>query len=107
MYVYLQAYKQPLNGNPPISQPLFAFVSLYLDGNRILEIPSTAIVPSATSRLGTMPLSFSVSPAALAPGRYDCQVTIVDPATQKTNFWRAPILVFLSDIGKRQPGTPP
>jgi hypothetical protein len=29
----------------------------------------------------------------LAPGPYDCQVTILDPAAQKANFWRAPILL--------------
>jgi len=93
MYVYLQAYKQPLDGDPPASHPLFAFVSLYLGGNRALETPPAAIVPSAASRLGTMPLSFSLSLGALAPGSYLCQITILDPVTQKTNFWRAPILV--------------
>jgi VWFA-related protein len=93
MYVYLQAYKQSLDGDPPVSQPLFAFVSLYLGGNRALETPPAAIVPSAASRLGTMPLSFSVSLSALIPGSYDCQITILDPVTEKTNFWRAPILV--------------
>jgi hypothetical protein len=92
MYVHLQGLQATLDGNPPISQPLFvfaAFASMATD----LEIPPTAIVPSATSRLGTMPLSFSVSLAALAPGIFDCQVTIVDPAIQMTNFWRAPTLV--------------
>ena len=42
-----------------------------------------------------MPLSFDVSFGALAPGSYDCQISILDPATQKTNFWRVPILTFL------------
>jgi VWFA-related protein len=93
MYVYLQAYKQAPQGSQVASQPLFAFVSLYLGGNRVLESPPSAIVPNAASRLGTMPLSFSVRLGALAPGSYDCQITILDPATQKTNFWRAPILV--------------
>ena len=93
IYVYLQAYKQPLAGSPPASQPLFAFVSLYLGGNKVLETPPTAVVPSAASRLGTMPFSFSFAIDRLAPGEYDCQVTILDPASEKTSFWRAPILV--------------
>jgi hypothetical protein len=37
-----------------------------------------------------MPLSFSVRLSALAPESYDCQITILDPVAQKTNFWRAP-----------------
>jgi VWFA-related protein len=93
MYVYLQAYKQPTQGSPPASQPLFAFVSLYLGGNKVLETPPTAVVPSATSRLGTMPFSFSVGIDRLAAGNYDCQITILDPTTQKATFWRAPILI--------------
>ena len=93
MYVYLQAYKQPPQGSPPASQPLFAFVSLYLSGNKVLETAPTAVVPSATSRLGTMPFNFGVDLDRLAAGNYDCQITILDPTTQKATFWRAPILI--------------
>jgi VWFA-related protein len=93
MYVYFQAYKQPLAGSLPASQPLFAFVSLYRGGNKVLETSPTAVVPNTASRLGVMPLGFSLSLDRLPPGSYDCQITILDPATQKTNFWRAPILI--------------
>jgi VWFA-related protein len=93
MYVYLQAYKQLSQGSPPASQPLFAFVSLYLGGNKVLETPPTAVVPSSASRLGTMPFSFSVDIDRLAAGNYDCQITILDPTAQKATFWRAPILI--------------
>jgi VWFA-related protein len=93
MYVYLQAYKQPSQGGPPASQPLFAFVSLYLGGNKILETPPAAVVPISTSRLGTMPFSFSLSMDQLSAGNYDCQITILDPTAQKATFWRAPILI--------------
>src|SRR5450631_496655 len=93
IYVYLQAYKPPVEGGQTATQPLFAFVSLYLGGSKALETAPTAIVPNAASRLGTMPLSFSVGIDRLAPGDYDCQITILDPATKKANFWRAPILI--------------
>jgi hypothetical protein len=97
IYVYFQAYKQALPSDQaapkPASQPLFAFVSLYRDGNRVFDTPPTAIEPSATNRLGTMPLTFNLGVNGLPPGQYDCQVTVLDPATQKANFWRAPILL--------------
>jgi VWFA-related protein len=90
IYVYFQAYKQtPSRGNPP----LFAFVTLYRDGAKVYETTPTAIAPSTASRLGTMPMSFSLGVNGLAPGEYDCQVTILDPATQKASFWRAPIVL--------------
>ena len=102
IYVYFQAYKQPVASEPttarataakPESQPLFAFVTLYSGGNKVFETPPTAIVPNAASRLGTMPLTFSLGVNGLPAGQYDCQVTVLDPATSKTNFWRAPIML--------------
>src|ERR1700678_267626 len=35
LYVYLQAYKPPLPGSQATGQPVFAFVSLYLGGNKV------------------------------------------------------------------------
>jgi hypothetical protein len=34
-----------------------------------------------------------VSAATLKPGQYDCQVTVLDPASGKAAFWRAPIVI--------------
>jgi VWFA-related protein len=97
LYVYLQAYRRLVQNDPatakPAPQPLFAFVSLYLAGNRVLETRPTAIVPNPASLLGMMPLSFTLGIDQLPPGGYDCQVTVLDPATKKANFWRAPILL--------------
>jgi VWFA-related protein len=111
IYVYFQAYKQQVAAtaqpapasaqasassaqtpavNPP-GQPLFAFVSLYQGGKKLYETPPKSITPSATSRLGTMPMTFDLGVDTLPRGEYDCQVTIVDPATQKAGFWHAPI----------------
>ncbi|HEY4762994.1 MAG TPA: VWA domain-containing protein [Candidatus Sulfotelmatobacter sp.] len=93
LYVYLQAYKHGQQGGPPASQPLFAFVSLYLGDNKVFETPPAAVVPSAASRLGTMPFNFSLGINRLIAGNYDCQITILDPTTQKATFWRTPILI--------------
>ena len=111
IYVYFQAYKQhaveqgqattsgsrktgAAAGATPASvpeQPLFAFVSLYQGGKKLYETPPKSIVPSETNRLGTMPLMFDLGVDGLPRGEYDCQVTILDPATQKAGFWKAPI----------------
>ena len=93
MYVYLQAYKQGQQGGQPASQPLFAFVSLYLGDNKVFETPPAAVAPSAASRLGTMPFNFSLGINRLIAGNYDCQITILDPTAHKATFWRAPILI--------------
>jgi VWFA-related protein len=93
IYVYLQAYKQPVQGATSSSQPIFGFVGLYLGDNKVLETPPIAVASNATSRLGIVPLSFSVNIDYLVAGDYDCQITVLDPATQKATFWRAPILI--------------
>ena len=106
IYVYFQAYKQQAGQSAAqgqsasqggqgatagSAQPLFAFVSLYQGGKKLLETPPKSIVPSATSRLGTMPMTFNLGVDSLPRGEYQCQVTILDPSTQKAAFWQAPI----------------
>ena len=41
-----------------------------------------------------VPLRFSVPLAKLQPGRYTCQVSVLDPTAQKFAFWRAPIVIL-------------
>jgi VWFA-related protein len=98
MFVYLQAYKPPpaasdRTASATPAQPLFAFVSLYLADSKVFETPPAAVEPNPASRLGITPLTFSFALDRLPPGKYDCQVTVVDPSNQKTNYWRAPILL--------------
>jgi hypothetical protein len=98
IYVYFQAYKQNQTSTPapvpaPIPQPLFAFVSLYQGGRKLYETPPKSIAPDPANRLGTMTLSFDLGVDNLPRGQYDCQVTVLDPSTQKAAFWRAPILL--------------
>jgi VWFA-related protein len=99
IYVYFQAYKQSAGSRaaqaaaqkPESAQPLFAFVSLYQGGRQMFQTEPESILPNATSELGTMSLNFGLGVDQLPRGIYDCQVTILDPTTQKAAFWRAPI----------------
>jgi hypothetical protein len=40
-----------------------------------------------------LPVRFSVPMAKLPPGRYTCQVSVLDPTAQKFAFWRAPMVL--------------
>ena len=91
IYVFLQAYKPAASAGQLVTKPLMGFVSLYQEGTKVLETPPIAVMPGAATRLGVTPLSFSVATTGLNPGDYDCQITVVDPSTAKTTFWRAPI----------------
>lgn len=89
MYVYLQAYEQ---GATAI-QPLVAFVSLYREQTKAFETQPMKLTDGLNNRLKTMPLKFSLSLGTLSPGKYDCQVTVLDPTGQKAAFWQAPVVL--------------
>ncbi len=89
MYVYLQAYEQGV----PAVQPLVAFVGFYRGQNKMFETQPVKAAQAWNNHVKTMPLKFSIGLNSLPPGKYDCQVTVLDPTGQKAAFWRAPIVV--------------
>jgi VWFA-related protein len=89
LFAYLQAYEQGVT--PP--NPLVATVSFYQGQSKVFETTPIAVTPPATSRLGMVPLSFSIGLKELPPGDYDCQVNVIDPSGGKGTFWQAPIVV--------------
>ena len=100
MFVYLQAYQQAqqsVSSGSLASHPLFAFVGLYRDDAKVLETPPTAVLPTVSGHLRVTPLTFHFGITGLPAGEYDCQITVLDPATSKSAFWRAPILISPSE----------
>ena len=91
LYVFLQAYERGATS----TQPLVAFVTLLSRRRRRSSKPRRW--PSATDWTPDRRRSrcrFSLPLESVAPGRYDCQVTVLDPNGQKAAFWRAPIVVI-------------
>jgi VWFA-related protein len=100
LYVYLQAYEgsaaAPAAGQtaaPSTVKPLIAFVSFYQGQTKVYETQSAEVTPNPNTRLQIAPLSFTVDLGQLAPGKYDCQVTVLDPTGGKGAFWQAPIML--------------
>jgi VWFA-related protein len=89
LYVYLQAYEQ----GAPSFQPLVAYVSFYRGQRKTFETQPMEVTDGLNNRLKTMPLSFSITINQLPPGKYECQVTVLDPTRQKGAFWRAPVML--------------
>jgi len=69
---------------------LIPFAALIAVGRRLGLGPQAAALPVADA-----PIAAAVhdSLAGLEPGRYECQVTVLDPGGSKAAFWRAPIVV--------------
>jgi VWFA-related protein len=89
MFVYLQAYQQEVES----ARPLVGFVSFYRAGEKVYETQAIEVTEGWKNRLRTMPLTFSIALNHLPPGKYDCQVTVLDPTAQRAAFWQAAVVV--------------
>jgi VWFA-related protein len=89
LYVYLQAYEPAA----ATAQPLIGYVSFYQGQTKVYETQPVEVSPSPSLKLETAPLNFTVDLSQLPPGKYDCQVTVLDPTGAKGAFWQAPILL--------------
>jgi hypothetical protein len=89
MYVYLQAYEPYAAGD----QPVIAFVSLFAGEKKAFESEPVEVRSASANRLKPMPIQFTITLADLPPGKYDCQVTVLDPTGQKGAFWQAPVVI--------------
>jgi VWFA-related protein len=90
LYVFLQAYER----GAASTQPLVAFVTFYRGDTKVFETAPLAIRDGLDLKSKAVPLRFSLPLESIAPGRYDCQITVLEPAGQKAAFWRAPIVVI-------------
>lgn len=89
LYVFVQAYERKY----PTMQPLVAYVTFYRGSEKAFETQPIAVTDGRDPKTKAVPLRFSVPLTEFQPGRYDCQVTILDPQGGKAAFWQAPIVV--------------
>jgi VWFA-related protein len=90
MYVYLMAYEHYV-ASP---QPLIAYITFYHDQVKAFETPMLQFVDGFDPESRALSLKFSLSLSKLPPGEYICQVTVIDPISQKATFWQAPIMLI-------------
>ncbi len=89
LLVYLEAYRSSVAA----TKPLLAFVTFYRGAGKALEMGPFALTEAKADRLTTAPLFFELPLGGLDPGGYMCQVSVLDPADQKSVFWQGPIRV--------------
>lgn len=90
MHIFLQAYER----NATETQPLIAFATFFDGDRKVFETAPFTVTSGIHERSKAVPVSFSTPLAALAPGRYEFQVTVLEPGGQKVAFWRAPIAII-------------
>ena len=89
MFVYLQAYER----GAETTKPLVAFVTFFRGNEKVLETQPVAVTDGLDARSKAVPVRLSIPLDNLEPGRYDCQVSVLEPTGRKVAFWQAPIAV--------------
>ena len=89
MYIYLEAYEPTAE----TTQPLVATVSFYRGKVKAFETAPLQVTEGLNAKSKALPVRFSVPMAKLQPGRYTCQVSVLDPTAKKFAFWRAPMVL--------------
>jgi hypothetical protein len=89
LIVSFEAYEP----NATATEPLTAFVAFYLGQTKVFEAAPLTVKDDLGRRLKALPFKFRVPLGTLPVGAYDCQVTVLNRATQKSVVWRTPINV--------------
>ncbi|MEO5924034.1 MAG: VWA domain-containing protein [Bryobacteraceae bacterium] len=90
MFVYLEAY-QP---EATTTQMLVASVAFYRGKTKAFETTPLEIHDGLDPLSKAVPVRFSVPLSGLEPGRYTCQVLVLNPTTQKFSAQRVAIILL-------------
>ena len=89
MYVYLQAYEKGAANTVPLT----AHLSFYKGQANMLESTSVTVSDGMEPKSQMLLIRMEVPLASLAPGEYECQLTVLDPATGKSAVSRQTVSV--------------
>jgi hypothetical protein len=89
MHVYLEAYEQYAE---PM-QPLLAYATFYREGAKVYESQPVIVTDGVHRTSKAIPVRMTIPLAGLSPGRYDWQVTVIDPAGRKAAFWQTAVAI--------------
>jgi VWFA-related protein len=90
MHVYLQAYEKDATTT---TKPLLTYVTFFQGDVKVFETQPLPVVDGLFGRAKAVPIRLSVPLDKLPPGRYDCQVAVIEPTGQKVAFWQTAIAI--------------
>jgi VWFA-related protein len=90
LYVFLEAY-QP---NAEKTQYMVATLTFYRGGVKAFETAPLQVTEGLNAKSKAVPVSFTVPLGKLQPGRYTCQVNVLEPSVQKFAVWRSAMVLL-------------
>jgi len=89
MYVYVEVY-EPL---ATTTEPVVAAVSFFRGKTKAFETEPLIVKDGLNAKSKALPVRFAVPLSKLSPGRYTCQVTLLDPVAHKPSYTRTEVMV--------------
>ena len=89
LYVYLEAY-QP---GAEKTQMMVASVSFFRGRIKAFESAPLRITDGLNAKAKSVPVRFSLPLDSLPPGRYTCQVNVIQPSAEKFAVWQSPVVL--------------
>ncbi len=90
LYVYMEVY------DPAPTPSVAAALTFYRGRVKAYTSAPVRLTQTMTDRAGVMPVRFQIPLAALAPGKYTCQVNIIDEKAGRFAFPRTDLVVMRS-----------
>ncbi|MBV9763411.1 MAG: VWA domain-containing protein [Acidobacteriaceae bacterium] len=104
--VYVEVYDPTIPANLPENfrrADVEATLALYRDNKKVFETPPTRANRLNQNRPGTLPVWLQFPLSKIEPGKYECQVNLIDEFGRKFAFPRTPLAVLPSQVPA--PGT--
>ena len=97
LYVYLEVY------DPAATPSVAAALTFYRGRVKAYTSAPVRLTQTMSDRPGVMPVRFQIPLSALAPGKYTCQVNIIDEKAAKFAFPRAELVVVRAAAAPKPP----
>jgi VWFA-related protein len=90
LYVYFEVYDPGTAASPSVSAELMMFRGK----SKAFESAPVRVTKPKSGRANTLAFEFQMPLANIPPGRYTCQVSVIDEQARKFGFARAPLVVL-------------
>jgi len=90
LYVYFEVYDPGTLATPSVSAELMMFRGK----SKVFESEPVRVTKSKSGHPNTLAFEFQMPLANIPPGRYTCQVNVIDEQARKFGFARAPLVVL-------------
>ncbi|HEX5228555.1 MAG TPA: VWA domain-containing protein [Bryobacteraceae bacterium] len=90
LYVYFEVYDPGAVASPSVSAEL----AMFRGKTKAFESAPERVTKSKSGRPNTLGFEFQLPLSNITPGRYTCQVSVIDEQARKFGFARAPLVIL-------------